>query len=213
MALVALFVAPCLSIFRVHARIPAANNSPLSIAGETLPVISDFDGDCQADESELYSNGPEKTIKVKFANLRESQLHFTSKGAGRGGLFAVDIDHDGDVDLVWVALSQPRTDVVWINDGKGNFDAAKDDSPYTAEIDALLSTDDPSDESFAAGSCPTHILTVPSPTDAALLTTSTPAVETKSIRTASNFNEPDANSPYLTYLRKRGPPTLVSNQV
>ncbi len=210
MVLVALALAPCLSVFRVHASIPAASSSPRSLIDSRLPVISDFDGDYQADESELLSNGFEKTIQVHFGNLRNSQLHFTAKVTDRGRLFAVDIDHDGDVDLVWIAPAQ-RADVVWINDGKGNFEAAKDDSPYVAEINALQGTDDPDGELPVAAGRSSQILTVSSATDAAFVTTtSRPAVIAKWVPTITADSEPYVDSPYLTYLRERGPPTAVS---
>lgn len=211
-ALAALLLAPWLSLISTPAAagVQPLYHSPHFAVEENLPIISDFDGDCLADESKLFSNGSEKTIQLKFANLQDSQLHFTSRGADRGRLFAVDIDGDGDVDLVWVSQSQEPADVVWLNDGKGNFDAAKDDTPYTGKINALLGTNDPSDESFTAGSCPTHILTSPSAPDVALLTTSRPANETKSVTRLRVVGVPNTNSTYLSDLRKRGPPSGIS---
>jgi hypothetical protein len=212
MALIGVLVAPCLLTIRAHAAIPSQNAPNFRIAPE-LPVIADFDGDCRPDRSELLSNGFEKQIQVDFADLRTTQLRFTSKVADPGRLFAVDIDHDGDVDLVWIALSDQRTDVVWINDGKGKFEVAKDDTPYVTEIDGLRSTDDPTNEFFSADGSSTHILTVSSPTGLALLTTSTPAATAKSISTASTPKQQSTDSPYFAYLHKRGPPAHVSSQV
>jgi hypothetical protein len=213
MALIGVLVAPCLLTIRAHAAISSSQNPPRFGIAPALPVIADFDGDCRADKSELLSNGFEKNIRVDFADLRSTQLHFTAKVADPGELFAVDIDHDGDVDLVWIASSDQRTDVVWINDGKGKFEVAKDDTPYVTEIDRLRSSDDPAKEFFAAGGSSTHILTVSSPTGWALLTTSTPAAEAKSISAASTLKQQNTDSLYFAYLHKRGPPAHVSSQV
>src|SRR5258707_589452 len=131
MALIGVLVAPCLLTIRAHAAIPSQNPPKFRIA-PALPVIADFDGDCRADKSELLSNGFEKKIQVDFGDRRSTQLRFTAKVEDPGTLFAVDIDHDGDVDLVWIASSE-RTDVVWINDGIGKFEIAKDDTPYITE--------------------------------------------------------------------------------
>jgi hypothetical protein len=213
MALIGVLVAPCLLTIRAHAAIPSSQNPPNFWIAPALPVIADFDGDCRADKTELLSNGFEKKIQVDFADLRSTQLRFTAKVADPGKLFAVDIDHDGDVDLVWIAPSDQRTDVVWINDGKGKFEIAKDDTPYVTEIDGLRGTDDPTNEFFAAGGSSTHILTVSSPTGLALLTTSTPAAAAKSISTANTLKQQNTDSPYFAYLQKRGPPAHVSSQV
>jgi len=212
-ALIGVLVTPCLLTIRAHAAIPSSQNPPKFRIAPALPVIADFDGDCRADKSELWSNGFEKIIQIKFADLRTTQLRFTAKVADPGNLFAVDIDHDGDTDLVWIPSSDQGTDVVWINDGKGKFEIAKDDAPYVAEIDRLRGTDDPHDEFFAAGSCSTHILTVSSPTGLALLTISTPAAAAKSINTARTLKQRNTDSPYFAYLRKRGPPAHVSSQL
>lgn len=211
MALIGVLVAPCLLTIRAHAAIPSQNPPKFRIA-PALPVIADFDGDCRADKSELLSNGFEKKIQVDFGDRRSTQLRFTAKVEDPGTLFAVDIDHDGDVDLVWIASSE-RTDVVWINDGKGKFEIAKDDTPYITEIDGLRSTDDPTQEFLAAGGSSTHILTVSSHTDLALLTTCRPAGAAKSISTASTSKQQNTDSLYFAYLHKRGPPTRVSGQV
>ena len=213
MALIGVLVAPCLLTIRAPAAIPSSQNPPKFRIAPELPVIADFDGDCRADKSELISNGFEKKIQVDFADLRSTQLRFTAKVADPGRLFAVDIDHDGDVDLVWIAPSDQRTDVVWINDGKGKFEVAKDDTPYVTEIEGLRSTDDPTQEFFAAGGFSTHILTVSSRTDMALLTASTPAAIAKSISTKTTPKQQNTDSPYFAYLHKRGPPAHVSSQV
>jgi hypothetical protein len=117
------------------------------------------------------------------------------------------------VDLVWIALSDQRTDVVWINDGQGKFEVAKDDTPYVTEIEGLRNTDDPTQEFFAAGGSSTHILTVSSRTGLALLTASTPAAIAKSISTKTTPKQQNTDSPYFAYLHKRGPPAHVSSQV
>jgi hypothetical protein len=212
MALMAVLVAPCLLTIRTHAAIPSSQNPTNFRIAPALPIIADFDGDCRADKSELQSNGFEKKIQLKFADLRSAQLRFTAKVEDPGTLFAVDIDHDGDMDLVWIASSE-RTDVVWINDGKGKFEIAKDDTPYITEIDGLRSTDDPTQEFLAGGGSSTHILTVSSHTGLALLTTSTPAAAAKSISTARTLNQQNTDSLYFSYLHQRGPPAHVSSQL
>ena len=178
--------------------------------GQALPISCDLDGDSRSDSVRLFSSGFDKTIQIKFANLRDGRLSFTARSADRGQLFVYDIDHDGDLDLVWVAQSQQQTAVVWINDGKGDFAAAKDNAPYVSEITALLGTSDPSDQYSLRGSRQGHTLTSSSSSDFGLATASQPAIEATLQGYFLDINRSGQQSALLRYLRKRGPPQILS---
>src|SRR5215471_9970545 len=79
-----------------------------------------------------------------------SSLYPTSSDGSRpvievrsGRLISKDIDGDGDLDLIWIGANEQRSAVVLVNDGAGDFTEAKDNAPYAAALEALLSSDDP----------------------------------------------------------------------
>ena len=205
LTLVGLLLAPAIFAVRIHAK-----GLPTRILRSTpRDVVSDFDGDRNPDESRLSSSGFEKTIDVRFGNLRRSQLHFTSQVSDRGSLYAIDIDHDGDVDLVWVARSQQRNDVVWLNDGKGNFQAAKDDSPYCAAIEAVSAANGSEDESSISGNASPRNLIGSTRADWAPGIVTLPSANLLSSRIEFLDNQPQHNSIHRSCLHKRGPPTHI----
>ena len=176
----------------------------------TLAVLADFDGDRAIDNIKLHSNGFDKIIDIKFANLRTAEFRFAATSLDQGALIAKDIDGDGDVDLVWVAGRHKNTAVVLINDGKGDFTRAKENAPYATALNELLDSSDPSDQnSLQAGH---QILS--------LASSSFPHI---SLPMAGRFAGPTGywvrcfsfngfadRSAFLSYLHKRGPPTILS---
>ncbi len=105
---------------------------------ETFPLLADFDGDHRLDTAELFSQGAHKSIHVTLGGSSLSHLyHFDSDTRGQAVLLAVDIDHDSDLDLIWVPLAQPQAAVVWLGDGRGNFEVAKGTDAYSSELHLL----------------------------------------------------------------------------
>jgi hypothetical protein len=175
-----------------------------------LPATYDLDGDLRDDRIGLLSNGFHKTISIRFGNARNSELGFTASTSDRGALIAEDIDHDGDLDLIWVGSSVQKTAVVFINDGKGDFAEAKDNAPYASELNALLSSSDPSDQnSFQAGR-QTYSLTSSSFPDIGLAVADRSAYPTIHLPSFESFDGFANRSGLLSYLRKRGPPLILS---
>ena len=93
----------------------------------SIPLFSDFDGDSKVDQAELVSNGAQKHIHVSFGSLNWKSLSFDSGVQDRGRLVSDDIDRDGDTDIVWISQGLPRTYVLWLGDGRGNFSLAAAD--------------------------------------------------------------------------------------
>lgn len=84
------------------------------------PLLSDFDGDNTVDQARLSSSGTLKTIQIALGKSSWHLVSFDSKVIDRGTLFSADIDHDGDIDLVW--MSRDASEYVhWLGDGRGNF--------------------------------------------------------------------------------------------
>lgn len=208
MALIALSWAPL-----AHAYLHDTPKTPPSstfLSARYLPVAYDLDGDFRSDRVSLQSNGFYKTISIKFGNSRFSELGFTASSADRGTLVADDIDHDGDLDLIWVGSSGQETAVVWINDGNGDFTEAKDNAPYLSELNALLSSSDPSDQnSLQAGR---QIYSLTSSSFAGIYLAVARRFDCPAIHLASfaGFDGFANRSGFLAYLRKRGPPLILS---
>src|SRR5262249_15650634 len=76
--------------------------------------------DNKLDQATLFSDGTRKRIHIAFGTLLWSSLSFDSTVSERGGLFSGDVDHDGDIDLVWTADNGKKS-VTWLGDGRGNF--------------------------------------------------------------------------------------------
>ena len=139
LALIALFTAQ--SVFPSSA-VPRSKPSPQASLSNLLlyfhqPTLSDFDGDHNLDTAELFSNGSFKSVQINLGG-RRLDLHFDSKTIARGLLFAEDVDRDNDPDLVWVLPNQPRSAVVWLGDGRGHFEIAKDPESYDTTLPTSL---------------------------------------------------------------------------
>lgn len=139
LALIALFTAqsvfPSPTVTRSQPS-PQARQADLLLYSHQ-PTLSDFDGDHHLDTAELFSNGSFKRIQIHLSS-RRLDLHFDSKTIARGLLFAKDVDRDNEPDLVWVLPNQPRSAVVWLGDGRGNFEIAKDPGSYDTTLPISL---------------------------------------------------------------------------
>ena len=210
-ALIALFVLSCVP--RVRARHHQNHNSTrqsVTLAQHDLTAVCDFDADVRQDRITLQSSGYDKTVKIHFANARNSELSFTARTFEAGRLVVGDIDRDGDVDLVWVAAADRRSVVVLINDGEGNFVEAADNSAYASELDELFSSNDPSGNfklkrgrrSSSLASASFHDVGLP-----VLAGFKSTAISSAQIV----IREPlKLESSFASYLRKRGPPVSLS---
>ena len=187
---------------------PRPRSTVLSL--RDLPVVSDLDGDFRGDRVSLESTGFYKTISIKFGNARHSVFGFNASSADRGTLIADDIDRDGDVDLIWLGSSGQKAAVVWINDGKGDFTEAPDNTLYSSELNALLSTSDPSDQHSLQAGRQTYSLTSSSFPDIGLALASRFGCPTIHLASLAGFDGFATQQGFLAYLRKRGPPLILS---
>src|SRR5215470_6920127 len=102
----------------------AASHTPSSLGIQSM-AVSDVDGDQLLDRATVTGIGPNKSIRVCSShNQCSSVLSFSSISPSIGSLLARDVDHDGDVDLVWTDPTNPGETVVWLNDGLGGFERA-----------------------------------------------------------------------------------------
>jgi len=187
-ALIALLLIPWL-----HA-IPSFSAVPQS------PVLSDFDADNKLDQATLFSDGLLKQIHIAFGKSSWSSLSFQSTKAERGGLFSEDVDHDGDMDLVWTAETGGES-VTWLGDGRGNFSI---DRNRKVDLDTFLENSHPRVGDDANGQelqavTPTTILIVPcgfryQPYLCCQGPLPLP-------------DPPPASAPFLTVNKQRGPPS------
>jgi hypothetical protein len=85
-------------------------------------ALADFDGDDRIDEATLGGTGRNKNIEIRLSYAKAPTfLHFDTRTSDLGSLFAADIDHDGDNDLIWSDLLHPDDVVIWLDDGTGRF--------------------------------------------------------------------------------------------
>ncbi len=209
--LTALLVLPWAAFARPSSAI-GRNISPIPpmLYRVACPLWLDVDGDSRLENIRLLSNGFSKTLAIRFGNSRYSNVSFETKSANRGVLFAYDIDHDSQAELIWVSsFHQPKTAVVLDDDGKGNFIAAKDDAHYAQELSSLLLGDSPPDPySFqftrherASTSSSSHLI---------LPATRQLVCETAPMTLFAGVELCASQFVFLRYVHKRGPPLVVS---
>jgi hypothetical protein len=99
----------------LRAKVPAPH---LDLTPPTLTqsVAADFDGDRRPDAGTVVAAG----VQLRLSGFRQDRLLAVPEQIF--GLIAVDIDRDGDVDLV-ANLAHGGV-IVWLNDGHGRFDRA-----------------------------------------------------------------------------------------
>jgi len=173
-------------------------------------VLADLDGDSRADSVRLRSSGTNKIVDVRFASLRTGKFSFLTTSRELGRLIGKDIDGDGDLDLIWRGTGEEKSAVVLINDGRGNFAAAGDNTPYAAEIHAIASDSDPSSHPFFQAASHFHSL-VSSPFSNSAGPSSSWLIRITNV-TASfpGFDRSTYQSPFTGALHKRGPPRILS---
>jgi hypothetical protein len=187
------------------------NLTPLPVAFPApVGAIADFDGDLLPDRAELISDGSQKHIHLALSSLQVTDLRFYTDSQQRGNIYARDVDHDNDNDLVWVSDQQPVQIALWINNGAGGFTRAADTSAYEIEIERLIA--DESRSGFLASSAGEQTL--------AIVTNSSPLPARNdsshfAVSYSTTLAEFDRNcaaelSPCIARYPKRGPPAQLS---
>ena len=173
-----------------------------------LPTACDFGADASRGQVTLHSTGRAKTIEIRMGKAQSAQVSFTANSKGAEAVVARDIDRDGDVDLIWVGGDDPSNAVVLLNDGDGRFAEVTDNSQYASEFEGLFGNDPSGDRKLKRGR-KSSSLTSASFQPASLFLTQFQS--TKIVLAAvSNHETSRGQSPFVRYLRKRGPPTPLS---
>ena len=212
--LTALILAPWLLIawapVRHPLRAPAKATRLLSLP-HAFPIYTDFDGDHKPDKAELFSSGLAKIIEISFGNSRRGHLRFNTESADHGELLTVDINHDNYPDLIWVSGAQPQKTKVWLGDGEGNFEVAKDNESYAAEINVLLGISDDSNSQVGQGNGqPFRALTSLNLRDLAFTDDGQVKIAHPTQFSVTSLNQPHVLTVCLSVLYERGPPSNLS---
>ena len=210
LTLIALFVFYSVPrVYAHHYRRHESSRRPLDVANNSLIASCDLDADLTPDRLTLHANGQDRTIRIRFSDARSWQVSFTARTDAPGNLIIRDIDHDGDVDLVWVGTADQQSAVVLLNNGEGNFVEATDNSPFASELDELFGNSDPSGKLKLKRGRKSSTLTSASFHEVGLpVFTRFPSI---TIIPAPVSIEPQViQSPLAGHVRKRGPPVVLS---
>jgi len=136
LALVSLFIG---SLFPHHtakaATLDSKQDNLLQRTGQgDVPLYSDLNGDRNPDQVRVIGNDKNGLIHIRFARGGSKLLSFETQAIEQGLLYAEDIDNDSALDLVWIVRNKPDSAVIWLGDGRGNFSAVKDISPYKSNL-------------------------------------------------------------------------------
>jgi hypothetical protein len=121
------FVFSCLGAFASHGRADGPVNFSPELVGESHASLllihsgSDFDGDHLPDLVTARMGKHSYEIEVQLTSRRETVTLRSSGYSDALTVFAVDIDHDRDQDLVVGSASNFHAQSVWLNDGSGHF--------------------------------------------------------------------------------------------
>jgi VCBS repeat protein len=159
---------------------------------------ADFDRDGRTDRASISSRADAAFISLSLSG-REKPIHLRA-GKGVLDVSAFDIDSDGNVDLV--ALKTDLRIRVWLNNGRGGF--VRQRHPASGGWHSRYKI---SGESQQSGSC----CSSESDEDGAVVADFGFAVgpqhrEVHGFRSVQQFVE----TPFLTSLRLRGPPVVLS---
>jgi hypothetical protein len=136
------FVFFCLGVFAKQGRADGPPNFSSALVGESNPSLmlihsgSDFDGDHLPDLVTARVGKHSIEIEVQLTSRREKVTLRSSSYSDALTVFAVDIDHDRDQDLVVGSASNFHTLTVWLNDGSGHFSESESPLYETQEFDA-----------------------------------------------------------------------------
>jgi len=104
-----------------------AAESPSRVQFGQSVVLSDFDADGLIDEARLDYSSLHKSVGVILSGTGKlSVLHFDTRSMSLGSLIAQDVDNDGAADLIWTDLLRTDNVIVWLGDGRGEFERAPD---------------------------------------------------------------------------------------
>lgn len=107
----------------------------LGLSGPTL-AIADFDGDNEPDGAILLKSSPlgqgNFEIELHLTGHSDSDIKVNSLESALT-VEALDIDHDGDIDLVIEESISHKRLQIWVNDGHGKFEKGRlEDFPSAA---------------------------------------------------------------------------------
>lgn len=210
--LTAVLIALLISPFALCVREARANftSGPVSYPSRSLTrLFLDLNGDRKPEKIDLLAGGSLRTIQIELETQREN-LTFSVDKNHQGFLIPYDIDRDSDLDLIWVVSADKKKSIVYINDGRANFRIQKDASRFASELNGLVPDDDPYDQQSLklkrkdAGAKAT-------PSCRIVFTSGHQFAFTEDWTTpASQVSVFNLRSPFLSYLRERGPPVSLS---
>ena len=179
------------------------------VSAYSQPVFSDFDGDNKLDQAELFSNGTQKSIEVTLGRFAWKSLSFDSGVMDRGRLVSRDVDSDGDTDLIWISQDYPKKYVIWLGDGRGNFELTREPDQQLRRIEGMVWNDaQPKVINSANGQELSCVLVTPS--YAAVQAVTYRAFEASSEKSFSAAPVIGSFEPSRSAVRKRGPPSDLS---
>lgn len=124
-------------------RLNSSRDFSTSIVGPTI-ATADFNNDTYPDGAVLVRSNNRFQIEVHFRYRRVSRLTFASS-LPRLAISALDVNNDGNTDLVVEEPFSRQRLFVWLNDGYGSFHSAHvEDYPAQSE-DGYRSFTDPSE--------------------------------------------------------------------
>jgi hypothetical protein len=172
--------------------------------GESV-VLSDFDADGLIDEARVDGSASHKSVGVMLGGSGKiSMLHFDTASVSAGALIAQDVDNDGAPDLVWTDLLRTDSVIVWLGDGRGQFERTSD-SAYCGGFtlgETNIATTDGANQETAINA------------ESIRLFGQTPARKSIDPSATSLPDQPvgfiETSSPSLSQPADRGPPPILS---